>query len=175
MNDSSNENQIFATVSMAEILLAQNMLLETRMVVEELLKSDPHNPRIIALFDRLQEVEKGELPKPVALAEMGMERIELSQDNRAMKIAFEITEKGMTIAKRSARYMGRPVVRIFTASPGPRGVRTVTRDIDVSIGAAAFNLFGMQRPAVHVAAVGYLANTGVFVAMSRTQKPLVVS
>ena len=175
MSDTENENQVFATISMAEILLAQNMLLETRKVVRELLKSDPDNPRIIALFERLEEVERGELPRPVALPEKGSDHVALFQDNRAIRISFEITEKGMAIAKRTARYMGRPIVRVFTASPGPRGVRTATRDIDVSVGAAAVNLFGMQRPAVHVAAVGYLANTGTFVAMSRTETPLVVS
>jgi hypothetical protein len=171
----SNKDSHFVTVSMAEILLAQNMVSDTRKVIRSLLEIEPNNPRVLALVQRLDEVTQGEAQKLERIPEHGVDRIHLTRRDAAVVVAYEITDRGIAIAKSAARYSGRMVVRIFTAAPGPRGVRTVTRDFDVAVGAAALPLLGMQRPAVHVASVGYLANTGTFVPLAQTQAPLVIS
>ena len=175
MTDENGKHPPFITISMGEILLAQNMLADTRKVVRHLQVQEPDNPRVKALAKRLKEVEKGESQRPSILPREGIDRIALAEKEGAVAVVFEITEKGMAIAKRTARYSGRAVVRIFTAAPGPRGVRTVTRDLDVEQGAASIPLFGLQRPAVHVASVGYLANTGMFVSLAQTERPLITS
>ena len=175
MTEPTRKAPHFVTISMGEILLAQNMLSETRKVVAHLLEREPDNPRVQALSKRLHEVETGEMSKQMQIPREGIDRVLLAAKENAVNIVFEVTEKGMAIAKKTARYSGRAVVRIFTAAPGPRGVRTVSRDIDVEAGAGAIPIFGMQRPAVHVASVGYLANTGTFVSLAQTARPLVIS
>jgi len=52
-------------------------------------------------------------------------------------------------------------------------VRTSTLDIEAGLLAARLDLPGLPRPAVYVAAVGFLANTGEFLPLARTE-PLTV-
>ena len=167
MGEHPDKDLVFATVSMAEILLAQNLISETEEVVRQLQKSDPMNPRVIALAERLKQV-KGPPVEQQPVTPVGADTTTLLAGSNVVVLKWELTQNGLDLAKRRARYSGRSIARLFTASPGPRGVRTMTRDIEIEHPAAQVALRGLPQPAVHVAAAGFLANTGMFVPLARS-------
>jgi hypothetical protein len=168
MGDRPDKDLVFVTISMAEILLSQNLVSETRRVLEELRKSDPENPRVIALAERLKQVSGAPPLEQTEVTTAGLDAVELFAGSDQVTLKWELTPEGLAIARQRAQYSGRNIARIFTAVPGPRGVRTGTRDIELLYIAGEAVLRGLPRPAVHVAAVGFLANTGVFVPLARS-------
>ncbi len=162
------QEELYVTVSMAEILLAQNMVQEAGRVIAKLKKTEPDNPRIAELATRLEEMKELKssiIPSPPSC---GIDRVFLFVINSGLGVEWELTETGLAIAKRAAKYSGRPVVRLFTATAGPRGVRTQLRDLDLPSLIGSTVVPGMPRSSVHVAAVGYLANTGLFVSSAQS-------
>jgi hypothetical protein len=168
MGDRTDKDLVFITVSMAEILLSQNLVSETRRLVAELQKSDPENPRVVALAERLRQVAVAPPLEQTPVSAAGIDTAELLAGPDQVILQWELTPEGLGIARQRAQYSGRSIARIFTAVPGPRGVRTGTRDIELRHAAGRAVLRGLPRPAVHVAAVGFLANTGVFVPLARS-------
>jgi hypothetical protein len=164
-----NQSTIFVTTAMAEILLHQNMLAEAGRIIEQLLEKEPENPRHIALGQRLKAMANhGEQePTPMALKERDFVTLKLGK--KTLHLAWEVKEKSVALAKRKARYAGHCIVRLFSAVPGPRGVRTSTKDMAVDPGAAQIEWTGLPRPAVHVAAVGFLSKTGEFVPLAESE------
>lgn len=173
MIERPDNDLVFATVSMAEILLAQNLVSETAKVVARLQKIDPANPRVIALAKRLKEMEKAGSAGAVAIEARGVDYVALERKDGPLLLRWELTGEGLAIAKAAARFSGTRVLRLFTAQPGPRGVRTASRDIGVTHAAGEMLCYGLPETAVHVGAIGYLANTGVFVPLARSE-PCVV-
>ncbi len=169
MADSSDDDRIFATAAMAEIFLSQNLLEQARRVVDELDATDSRNPRIPELRRRIDEVAQRSGHDTVALEPIGRDSISLELCEGALRVYWELTEKGLELARHTARYSGGPIVRLFTAAVGPRGVRTGIRDHEMDKLCARRDFFGMPRPATHVAAVGFLANTGEFVPMAQSE------
>jgi hypothetical protein len=169
-----NQNEIFVTTAMAEILLSQHMLTEARRVIEQLLENEPENPRHIALEHRLQSmVRHGERePKPIPSRDQDFIALKLSPNT--LQMDWELKEESIALAQRKARYAGQNIVRLFSAVPGPRGVRTSTRDITIGVGAAHIEITGLPCPAVHVAATGFLSKTGEFVPLAQSE-PIVAS
>jgi hypothetical protein len=168
MSERSDNKPMYATVSMAEVLLSQNLIQEATHVISCLEETEPSDPRVKLLSQRLHEMLS---PRPVDsfdLLSVGVDRICLSLVKTGIQIEWELTEAGLVIAKRAVRYSGRSIVRIFTASAGQRGVRTQVRDIEIPSLLGRTLLAGMPRPAVHVGAVGYLANTGVFMSSAQS-------
>lgn len=174
MSDPRGIDNLFATVSMAEIFLSQNLVEQARRVLVRLPEKTHPEPRVAALRERLDEIGNRVTLDQVAQSDEGQDRVALAFTDRALRIDFELTDEGVALAKRKARFAGRRVLRLFTAHMGPRGVRTTTRDIDLQHSCARLELLGTPRPAVHVAAVGYLANTGEFVPLSSSE-PLPVA
>jgi hypothetical protein len=170
--DPDNELMFF-TVSMAEILLSQNLVTETAKVVARLRKIDPANPRVAALAKRLEEVNRAGGSDAVPIKARGEDYAELELRNGPLLLRWELTREGLAIAKATARFSGSRVFRLFTAQPGPRGVRTGSRDIVLEHTSGEMLCHGLPDSAVHVGAVGYLANTGVFVPLARSE-PCVV-
>ncbi|MCU0663934.1 MAG: tetratricopeptide repeat protein [Myxococcota bacterium] len=174
MSDIRSQSDLFATVSMAEILLAQNLVDQARRVLFHLPSEHEVEPRIAALRERLAEIGTRHTLDQVPQPSQGRDRVAVEFTNRTMRIDFEVTDEGVALARRKTRFAGRSVLRLFTAHIGPRGVRTTTRDIDLQMPSARLELLGTPRPAVHVAAVGYLAHTGEFVPLS-SSSPLPVA
>ncbi len=164
---------MFVTVSMAEILLTQNLVNETAKVVARLQKIDPANPRVLALAKRLEEVAQAGGTGSVAIEERGVDYVKIERKSGSLLLRWELTPEGLAIAKAAARFSGTRILRLFTAQPGPRGVRTGSRDIGVEHAAGEMLCYGLPDTAVHVGAIGYLANTGVFVPLARSE-PCVV-
>ncbi len=156
---------------MAQILIDQNLFDEARHVIEQLRARDGDDPRIAALGLRLEQISEPADPVPVDT--LGEDDVTVAIEGEALRVAWEITEDGLAMAKRRVRYSGKNIIRLFAAVPGPRGVRTSTLDIEAGLFAARLDLPGLPRPAVYVAAVGFLANTGEFLPLSRTE-PLAV-
>lgn len=171
MTEAREKEPLYVTVAMAEILLSQNLATESARVIGKLQKEN-NSPKVQALAQRLTELNH--TPEPVPLEPANRDAIQLSCEGRTLTIRWEMTKESLAMAKRVVRYSGHKVVRIFSAVPGPRGVRTWTRDITLSHLAARLDLRGLPNPAVHVAAVGYLCNTGQFVPLARSQ-PLVIA
>lgn len=175
MTDAPTRGSMYATISMAEILLSQNLASEAEKVIRALEKKNPFDPHVQSLVGRLKEL----LRPPNADASLpsltGIDRVWLRNADPGLCVGWELTEAGLLMAKRTVRYSGRAVVRLFTAAMGQRGVRTQLRDIDISLPAGQTVLAGMPRPAVHAAAVGYLANTGQFVSCAQSPSLKVLS
>jgi hypothetical protein len=163
----------FVTAALAEIYLGQEMLSEARRVIRRLVAREPDDPHVRQLAERLRSLRDSGRNTPCAAEPRGRDFVELARDEDTLHMTWEITADGAALAKRSVRFSGSCVVRLFTAAPGPRGVRTGARDIEVEIGALEIDLRGLPRPAVHVAAAGYLARTGVFIPLAESA-PLVV-
>lgn len=157
---------IFVTVAMAEILLGQNLTSEARRVIDKLSKSHGDDPRVSALIARASAMLESR--EPVSTEPKGLDAVSIDAAGAAIKISWELTESGLEMARIKARYSGRSVLRLFSAVPGPRGVRTSMQDIEISKSSAELELVGLARPAVHVAAVGFLSNTGEFVPLAQS-------
>lgn len=159
----------FATVAMAEILLAQDLWQEAQAVLDVLLEQQPADPRVVDLRQRLEQRSRlGDIEQePVTAA--GEDRIALELDDKGLRVTWELTAGGLEIARRAVRYSGRSIVRLFTAIAGPRGVRTGIRDIELDLEAGWIALPGVPLPAVYTAAVGFLCRNGVFVPLSRSE------
>lgn len=175
MTQNTPKSSIYATASMAEILLSQNLISQAEKVIATLQETEPDNPRTAALVLRLEEMLRGASADSPTPPPEGVDRVSLHKEDTGIGLEWELTDGGLRIAKQAARYSGRPIVRLFTASAGPRGVRTQLRDIDISALLGKTTLFGMPRPAVHVAAIGYLANTGIFVSSAQSPSLKVIS
>ncbi len=164
-----NHSNIFVTTAMAEILLNQNMLAEARKIIEQLIENEPENPRHIALGQRLKAMVNHGERDPIPTTPKGSDFVSLSGGEKTLHVAWEVMDESVALAKRKARYAGQCIVRLFSAVPGPRGVRKSTKDITINPGAARIELTGLPFPAVHVAAVGFLSNTGEFVPLAESE------
>ncbi len=158
----------FATAAMAEILLGQDLVREAAEIIGRLSRAHPGDPRVACLEERLEErLARGEalqIPEP----EEGRDRISLAFEASALCASWELSDAGLAVAKRKVRYSGHAVVRLFTAAVGPRGVRKALADLEIKHKAGRVELRGLPRPAVHVAAVGFLGRNGAFVPLARS-------
>jgi hypothetical protein len=111
---------------------------------------------------RLGEIEQAQVTAA------GEDRVILELDDQGLQVTWELTADGLAIARRAVRYSGRPIVRLFTAVAGPRGVRTGTRDIELDLEAGQIALPDVPLPAVYTAAVGFLGQNGAFLPLSRS-------
>jgi hypothetical protein len=161
----------FVTVAMAEILLDQALVEEARKVIEELRTARGDDPKVLGLVERLEAT--GRPAEPIPVTPLGRDRSSLTEHNGVLTAEWELTEGGLALARRRARYSGVRIIRLFSAAPGPRGVRSATRDTEVALLAGRLELRGLPRPAVHVLAVGFLSHTGQFVPLARSE-PLTV-
>lgn len=157
---------------MVEILLRQHLLYDARLVLDQLKAREGETPELCSLYIRLDAMAKQ--TEPIAVAPLGSDRVHLSDVDPCLRIEWEVTDMGLDIARRAAKYSGKTIVRLFSAFLGPRGVRTSSRDIDAIQAAARIDIAGLVRPAVHVAAAGFLCNTGEFIPIARTD-PLIIS
>lgn len=159
----------FATVAMVEILLAQDLWQEARAVLDVLVERQPADPRVADLRRRLERRSQvGEIEQEQVTA-AGEDRVALELDDQGLRVTWELTARGLEIARRAVKYSGRSIVRLFTAIAGPRGVRTQTRDIELDLEAGRIALPGVPLPAVYTAAVGFLGRNGAFVPLSRSE------
>jgi len=162
----------FATVTLAQILLGQDLLDEAERMVEQLLARRLDDPRVVALAARVRRRrEQGEIVQRPDTPR-GTDRIALELDGDALRIGWELTAAGGALARRAVRYSGHEVVRLFTALAGPRGVRRNSRDLELDHRAGRLEPFGVPRGAVFVAAVGFRGLNGAFVPLA-TSAPLV--
>lgn len=169
MSEVERLSPLFATVAMAEILLAQDLWRDAAAVVESLLEREPSNPRVIDLRRRLElRATKDEIVE-IPVAAKGEDRVDLRIVDGGLQVTWELTDRGLEVAKNVVRYSGRRNVRVFTALAGPRGVRTGIRDMEIGLGTGQISLVGVPLSAVYVAAVGYLGKNGVFVPLARSQ------
>ena len=159
----------FATVSMAEILLAQDLWEEAAAVVEALAAREPVDPRIGELRRRLEQRSlQGEVEQRPAESR-GRDRVALELTGEGLGLTWELTEEGLALARRVVRYSGATIVRLFTAVAGPRGVRTGIRDVELERLCGEVELKGVPSAAVYVAALGFLGLNGVFVPLARSE------
>ena len=170
MTERSGDKDMFATAAMAEILLAQGLLDEARAAIDEAAGQTPDDPRIAQLRSRLALlVAVGEDGGQRSEKPRGMDRIDLLEDEGGtVTVHWEITDDGRELARRRARFSGVDILRLFTAAPGPRGVRTTTRDTALEFPTGNLKMVGLPGPATHVCAIGFLANTGEFVPLARS-------
>ncbi|MFO8071100.1 MAG: hypothetical protein R6V85_04420 [Polyangia bacterium] len=157
----------FDTVSMAEILLEQGELRRAREMVDRLAELEPRDGRTAALAERVAARESGGEPQQLALEPRGLDRISLSCDRGALRIAWELTDAGLMLGRRRVRYSGAAVVRLLTILHGPRGVRRVFRDLEIEHDCGETTIYGPAAPAVYVAALGYLGRNGAFAPLAR--------
>lgn len=158
----------FDTAAMAEILLGQGLVREAAEVIERLGRSHGEDPRVALLRGRLTEkLAQGETAQ-VRIPETGSDLVVLAPVAGTLRVTWELGDAGLAIAKRRVRYSGHAVIRLFTATVGPRGVRRALVDFEIEHKAGRVDLGGLPRPAVHVAAVGFLGRNGAFVPLARS-------
>lgn len=158
----------FTTAAMAEILLGQDLVREAAEVIERLEGGQLADPRVERLRQRLAErLARGEAVQ-VPIPEIGADRVAIAIEEGALRATWELSDAGLAIAKRRVRYSGHAVIRLFTATVGPRGVRKALTDFEIRYKAGCVDLGGPPRPAVHVAAVGFLGRNGAFVPLARS-------
>ncbi len=168
MSDRSGSDHTFDTVAMAQILLDQNMLEEAASMVRRIVRERPDDPRTAALEDRLRlKLSQGEEVQ-IPVEEEGRDGMDLVIDGSSVRATWELTDKGLGIARRQVRYSGHIVMRMFSAYVGPRGVRKTVRDTEVLHRAATMEVTGLLAPSVHVAAIGFLGRNGAFVPLARS-------
>jgi hypothetical protein len=151
-----------ATVALAVILLDQGLLPEARELLGRLERERAGDERIPRLLARLAELEGSEsIQEPMERG--GTDTVALAACGHDLELRWELTAAGLALGRRTARCSGAPVVRLLTVITGPRGVRKTWRDIALLHPGGRLLLRGLPRPAVHVAAAGFLARSGVFV------------
>jgi len=156
----------FHTVTMAEILLGQDLITEAAEVLEQLEQENAEDPRVRKLGIRIADRQKAGISDQHPIKESGADMVSLELNERAILITWELTDDGLALAKRRVRFSGNQILRLFTASGGPRGVRKSTRDFELTHRAAIMSLDGAPTPSVHVAAVGFLGLNGAFVPLA---------
>lgn len=168
MSETTNSEIPFFTVAMAEILLDQDMIAEAAEVIDRLVEEQGSDARVLELLQRVRDrLAQGEVSQD-SIARKMVDRIEIDSSDGMLRISFEVTDQGLAIARRKVRYSGHSIVRLFTASTGPRGVRKNTRDIEILHPAAQFDIHGLPKSSVHVAAIGFLGRNGAFVPLARS-------
>ena len=167
MSDQDSPDLPFTTVAMAEILMVQDLVKEASKVIARLEEKHPDNERVKALRERMSQKMGLGLKSQSPVPAVGKDRIKLSFLNDALHIEWELTKAGLDLAKRTVRYSGHTIIRLFTAAPGPRGVRTTVRDLFLDLEIGCQDISGTAKGAVHTAAVGFLGRNGAFVPMAR--------
>ncbi|MBN2525920.1 MAG: hypothetical protein JXR76_05955 [Deltaproteobacteria bacterium] len=167
MSDQDSSGLPFTTVAMAEILMVQDLVKEASEVIAKLEKQHPGDERVEALRIRMSQKMGLGLKSQAPVPPRGRDRIELSFLNDALHIEWELTKDGLDLAKRTVRYSGQTIIRLFSAAPGPRGVRTSIKDLFLEMEIGQQDISGTQMGAVHTAAVGFLGRNGAFVPMAR--------
>ncbi len=155
-----------ATPALAEILLDQGLLAEARKMLDRLERERPGDERVQRLVKRLAEREIAGEPSQEPRKGNGCDAASLVAVGRDLEVLWELTEEGLELARRAARCSGSPVVRLLTVANGPRGVRKNIRDIVLQHRSGRLLLAGLPRPAIHVAAAGFLAKSGAFVPLA---------
>lgn len=159
---------LFATSQMAEILIEQNLMDEARALIDLMIEKDPTDPRVVSIARRLDEIGAGRDVEQIPAEPTGNTFVSLVESDNALRVSWEVAEQRLTIAKNKVGYSGRAVLRLFSAVFRPRGVRKAFRDIELNHMAASLKLTGLPKPALHLAAVGFLGNTGEFVPVARS-------
>ncbi len=173
MAEHEEQNARFVTVSMADILLDQQLVDQAAEIIKQLKEKAPLNKRVVALEKRLLEIIEQGPQVQLPLAPTDSNWVTLIKEATSLEIKWEITENGLASAKRMVRYSGHNILRLFSAVPGQRGVRKSTRDIELDHLAARMVLSGLPYPGVFVAAVGFLGNTGEFVPLAHSESLVV--
>ncbi|MBN2802157.1 MAG: tetratricopeptide repeat protein [Deltaproteobacteria bacterium] len=164
----NTENEsTFVTVAMAEILLTQNQLDKAEEMINTLYKISPDDERVILLKERLALKKSSDNEVFNKNTPLEKDSVALSLNSDSLLVDFELTDEGLAIAKRAVRYSGRAILRLFTAAPGPRGVRTSIRDFELTETCASFKVAGIPQKGVFAASVGFLGHSGLFVPMAR--------
>lgn len=166
MGDRDTGANPFETVAMAQILLDQNLLEEAAEMIARLASVGSEDPRTGILLARLREMSGTLVEQRRAEARRGIDFVELRRDEVDLEATWELTDEGLAIARRRVRFSGTPILRLFTAAAGPRGVRKTYNDLELEELMASRPLPGLPRPAVHVAAVGFLGRNGAFVPLA---------
>jgi hypothetical protein len=160
---SSSKQPAFITVAMAEILLVQNQLKEAAGMIKELEQRFPDDQRVQRLKQRLQQRERSGDLVQTSEVQTGKDSVVLKLDSSLLNIRWELTPESLALAKKQVRYSGKNILRLFTASPGPRGVRTAVQDFVLNYDCASMTVSGIPAMAVFAAAVGFLGHSGLFV------------
>ena len=167
MSENDSSDVPFTTVAMAEILMVQDLVKEASEVIARLEIQHPDDERVRELRKRMsQKMGLGLKPQVPATASH-LDRIMLQFKEDILHIEWELTPSGLDLAKRTVRYSGNSIIRLFSAAPGPRGVRTTVRDLFLELNVGSQEISGTARGAVHTAAVGFLGRNGAFVPMAR--------
>lgn len=168
MDERRSPTRPFDTVAMAQILLDQHMMEEASEMIRRLVESSSEDPRTAALLARIEEKTRLGETEQVEVARQGIDSMILRRGPGSIEAGWELTDEGLGIARRRVRYSGIPIIRLFTAAAGPRGVRKTYNDVEL-VRLCARQVFpGLPRPAIHVAAVGFLGNNGAFVPLARS-------
>ncbi|MBN2715352.1 MAG: hypothetical protein JXX14_05825 [Deltaproteobacteria bacterium] len=167
MSEQDTPDATFTTVAMAEILMVQDLVKEASEVIARLEQTHPDDERVKALRRRMSQKMGMGLKSQCPAVEKGFDRIHLHFSDDTLHIEWELTDDGLALAKRTVRYSGFSIVRLFSAVPGPRGVRTSVRDLILELNTGQQDISGTAKGAVHTAAVGFLGRNGAFVPMAR--------
>lgn len=167
MSDNDTPEVPFTTVAMAEILLVQDLVREASEVIARLEKTHPGDMRVKALRKRMNKKMGIGNPEQLPTDAENIDRVSLHFVNDTLHLEWELTADGLALAKKTVRYSGHSIIRLFTAAAGPRGVRTTIRDIPIELPLGRFEISGTAGQAVHTAAVGFLGRNGAFVPMAR--------
>jgi hypothetical protein len=158
---------MYTTAAMAEILLSQDMLRDAEAVIATLEKEHPGDQRVQLLRQRLNDRQGGGEPVQRPEEPMGTDRLTMALDRTQLQVSWELSDDGLALARRQVRYSGQTILRLFIAQPGPRGVRTLTRDFDLAHHCGSCTFSGMPALAAFTAAIGFLGRNGHFVPMAR--------
>lgn len=167
MSEHDSSDVPFTTVAMAEILMIQDLIKEASEVIERLELLHPDDERVKALRQRMSQKMGLGLKSQTPVPPQNSDRIALQFNDDLLQIEWELTPEGLDLAKRTVRYSGHSIVRLFSAAPGPRGVRTSVRDLFLELEVGRQEVCGTVRDAVHTAAVGFLGRNGAFIPMAR--------
>lgn len=168
MSENEPPDVPFTTVAMAEILMVQDLVKEASEVIARLEDQHPGDERVHALRKRMSERMCLGVSTQNPVPATGVDRIALFFKEDTLHLEWELTPSGLELAKRVVRYSGQSIIRLFTAAPGPRGVRTTIRDIELERSLGGQEISGTPSGAVHTAAVGFLGRNGAFVPMARS-------
>jgi hypothetical protein len=180
--------ELFATVSLARLMVGQGMRRRAEEICRDVLDREPGDERAIQVLESLgvplteamfeatgvavtQQREPGAAPQGGGRGDLGVHRMEVVLLARSPESLIVLWDGVEAIDRRAAELMGEGAIRtlrLFSTWRSSTGMECPAEDFDGLARSGDLVLIGRQPGAVHRAAVGWRGRDGAFLSLGHS-------